>query len=48
MYIRVGSTDRLADETIIVELERRKRNISFDSEIILEKTVAELNVDNFK
>ena len=47
-YIRVGSTNRLADETIIAELERRKRNISFDSEIIPEKTVAELNIDNFK
>ena len=48
MYIRVGSTNRLADGTIIAELERWKRNISFDSEIILEKTVAELTIDSFK
>ncbi|WP_102408189.1 RNA-binding domain-containing protein [Parabacteroides bouchesdurhonensis] len=47
-YIRVGSTNRLADETIIAELERRKRNISFDSEIIPEKTLTELNIDSFK
>jgi predicted HTH transcriptional regulator len=47
-YIRVGSTNRLADETIIAELERRKRNVSFDSEVVMEKTIAELNIDNFK
>ena len=47
-YIRVGSTNRLADETIITELERRKRNVSFDSELVPEKTVSELNIDNFK
>lgn len=47
-YIRVGSTNRLADETIIAELERKKRNISFDSEIIPEKTVDEVKIDSFK
>lgn len=34
-YIRVGSTNKLADETIIAELERRRRNISFDSEVVM-------------
>jgi predicted HTH transcriptional regulator len=47
-YIRVGSSNRQADETIIAELERRKRNISFDSELVLEKPIGELNIDNFK
>jgi Predicted transcriptional regulator containing an HTH domain and an uncharacterized domain shared with the mammalian protein Schlafen len=47
-YIRVGSTNRLADETIIAELERRKRNVSFDSEVMMEKSVTELNIENFK
>ncbi len=47
-FIRVGSTNRLADETLISELERRKRNISFDSEIIPDKPAAELNIDSFK
>lgn len=47
-YIRVGSTNRLADETIIAELERRKRNISFDSEVVPEKTAKELNIESFK
>lgn len=36
-YIRVGSSNRLADEEIISELERRKRNVSFDSELLMEK-----------
>jgi ATP-dependent DNA helicase RecG len=30
-YIRVGSTNRIADEAILSELERRNRNVSFDS-----------------
>ncbi|MEI7811686.1 MAG: RNA-binding domain-containing protein [Ignavibacteria bacterium] len=36
-YIRVGSNNKPADETIIQELDRKKRNISFDS--ILSYTV---------
>ena len=47
-YIRVGSSNRLADNEIISELERRKRNISFDSELVMEKSVNELNIDAFK
>lgn len=47
-YIRVGSSNRLADEEIIAELERRKRNISFDSELIMDKAVSELNLEFFK
>lgn len=47
-FIRVGSTNRLADEAIISELERRRRNISFDSEVIPDKTVNDLNIDGFK
>ena len=47
-YIRVGSSNRLADEEIIAELERRKRNVSFDSELVMEKLVSELNIENIK
>ena len=47
-YIRIGSTNRLADEEIISELERRKRNVSFDSELILDKPIDKLNIENFK
>lgn len=47
-YIRVGSTNRLADEAIIAELERKKRNVSFDNEIVPDKTTKELTIENFK
>jgi len=47
-YLRVGSTNRLADEAIIAELERKKRNVSFDSEIVPDKTTKELTIESFK
>jgi len=47
-YIRVGSSNRLGDEAIIAELERRKRNITFDSELVMEKPVSDLQIENFK
>lgn len=47
-YIRVGSTNKLADETIIAELERKRRNISFDSEVVLDKSWEDLDISNFK
>ena len=47
-FIRVGSTNRLADEAIVSELERRRRNISFDSEVIPDKPVNDLSIDGFK
>lgn len=47
-YIRVGSNNRLADENIIAELERKRRSISFDSEIVMEKTVDDLDLENFR
>ena len=46
-YIRVGSSNRLADELIIAELERRNRNISFDNEIVTEKPAEALNTGSF-
>ena len=46
-YIRVGSSNRLADETIISELERRKRNVSFDSELVSEKPADSMKTDSF-
>jgi Predicted transcriptional regulator containing an HTH domain and an uncharacterized domain shared with the mammalian protein Schlafen len=46
-YIRVGSTNRLADEEIISELERRKRNVSFDSELLMDKPASELKIESF-
>lgn len=47
-YIRVGSNNRVADESLIAELERKRRNISFDSEIVMDKSVDELNLESFK
>ena len=46
-YIRVGSSNRKADETIIAELERIRRNISFDSEVVVDKPANQLNIGNF-
>ena len=46
-YIRVGSNNRVANESIVAELERRRRNVSFDSEIVLDKTVDELDIHTF-
>ena len=47
-YIRVGSSNRIADGDTIVDLERKRHSISFDSEIVLDKTIEELNFDSFK
>ena len=47
-YIRVGSTNRKADATIIAGLERIRRNISFDGELVMEKPANELNIKSFK
>ena len=46
-YLRIGSSNRLANEEIIIEMERHKRNISFDSELILEFFYKTLNLDRF-
>jgi len=47
-YIRVGSTNRQADAAIIAELERQKRNVSFDSELIFDKTAADFDITAFE
>ena len=47
-YIRVGSNNRLADENIIADLERKRRNVSYDSEIVPDKNVDELDIASFK
>lgn len=47
-YVRVGSNNRLADEELIGELERRRRNVSFDGEVALEKPLAELDFRGFR
>ncbi|NOR78317.1 MAG: HTH domain-containing protein [Methanophagales archaeon] len=47
-YIRVGSSNRLASAEIIAELERQSVNRSFDSEINIEKTLPEIDIEKFK
>ena len=47
-YIRVGSTNRLASKEIIAELERQKRNVSFDSELSYLKTADDIDINSFK
>ena len=47
-YIRVGSSNRKADQEIIRELERRRRNVSFDSEPVFDKPANDLSFSSFK
>lgn len=47
-YIRVGSTNRQALSEIIAELERHKRNVSFDSELSYMKIAEAININSFK
>ena len=46
-YIRVGSSNRLATKEIIDELERQKRNISFDSELLFAKAYTDIALQSF-
>ena len=46
--IRIGSTNRIASEEIIKELERQKQNISFDSEPAWSKSLNDLNIEPFR
>jgi predicted HTH transcriptional regulator len=45
-FIRIGSTNRLADKDYITRLERIRMNISFDEEIVYLNDI-ELNLDDF-
>ena len=47
-FIRVGSTNRKADQVIVEELERKKRNVSFDSELIFDKPAKILVITSFE
>lgn len=43
-YIRIGATNRTADQETIAELERQKRNISFDEEICYDQEFNDLDI----
>jgi ATP-dependent DNA helicase RecG len=44
-YIRIGSTNRLADESMILELERQRRGRSFDEEENFDYEISDLKLD---
>lgn len=46
-YIRVGSSNRLANKDIIEELERQKQGISFDSLPVYSKSIDVLDISLF-
>jgi ATP-dependent DNA helicase RecG len=43
-YIRLGATNRTADLETIAELERQKRNVSFDEEICYDEEFKDLDI----
>ncbi|MCH5138951.1 hypothetical protein JMF89_17435, partial [Clostridiaceae bacterium UIB06] len=47
-YIRVGATNKSADEEMIMELERQKRNISFDEEIVYDCDLSNIDLSELK
>lgn len=46
-YIRIGSSNRKATDEIIAELERQKRNTSFDADLIFDKPLNEIKIGGF-
>jgi len=46
-YIRVGSTNRLADDMILSELERRCRHVSFDSLPVYDVLPSDCDLEEF-
>lgn len=47
-YVRVGSQNRVADESILADLERMRMRVSFDAELQYEKTAEQLDIESFK
>ena len=47
-YIRIGATNKRADAEAIMELERQKRNISFDEECIYEYSLSDMDIEKLK
>ncbi|MCG3260771.1 MAG: ATP-binding protein, partial [Candidatus Heimdallarchaeota archaeon] len=44
-YIRVGATNKIADRNIIMDLDRQRRNISFDAEIDYDRDSTAIDFD---
>jgi len=45
-FFRVGSTNRIADELMIMDLERQRRKLSFDEEENFDYDISDLNLDS--
>jgi ATP-dependent DNA helicase RecG len=48
LTINIKPSYRNTEEPIIAELERRKRNISFNSEFVMDKPANDLQIESFK
>lgn len=47
-YIRIGATNKRADQELIMELERQRRNISFDEECMYEYSLSDMDIEKLK
>ncbi|MEG0153326.1 MAG: hypothetical protein RR744_09200, partial [Cellulosilyticaceae bacterium] len=47
-YVRVGATNKQADEEMIRSIERQKRNVCFDEEICYEVEISQLDVSKLQ
>lgn len=47
-YIRIGPSNRVADHEMMMELERQKRNISFDEEVIYDLNEAAVDFEKLQ
>lgn len=47
-YIRIGATNKQADNNSLAELERQRLNIAFDEEVVLDVNVEEINLEKLK
>lgn len=46
-YVRIGSTNKLASQEMLEELERQRRKVSFDAQPIYDLSLKEINLDHF-
>ena len=44
-YVRIGSTNKLASQEMLEELERQRRKVSFDAQPIYDLSLTKINLD---
>ena len=47
-YIRIGATNKQADNNSLAELERQRLNIAFDEEVVFDVNLEEINLEKLK